>query len=190
MELTTMTYYVEPLDTYSDMSHVLQRETWPNPIGPKSVGYFCGILDDVANETQQAATERAKQSALAFLRNDVGKLWPAAVDADGVFDWNVLFDASKAQGEARFDAQYWRANIDGSERYVLSPPGLIAHRLRSNESGFDNLALAGDWTRNGINAGCVEAATISGLQAARAISGFPEHIAGEHDDWLGEPPTC
>ena len=31
--------------------------------------------------------------------------------------------------------------------------------------------LAGDWTDNGLNAGCIEAATISGLQAANAVLG-------------------
>ena len=47
----------------------------------------------------------------------------------------------------------------------------IAYRLRSDESGYDNLVLAGDWTDNGLNAGCIEAATISGLQAANAVLG-------------------
>ena len=36
-------------------------------------------------------------------------------------------------------------------------------------SGYDNLVLAGDWTDNGLNAGCIEAATLGGLQAANAI---------------------
>jgi hypothetical protein len=31
--------------------------------------------------------------------------------------------------------------------------------------------LAGDWTDSGFNAGCVEAATMSGLLAALAITG-------------------
>jgi uncharacterized protein with NAD-binding domain and iron-sulfur cluster len=31
--------------------------------------------------------------------------------------------------------------------------------------------LAGDWTDNGLNAGCIEAAVVSGLQAANAILG-------------------
>ena len=50
-------------------------------------------------------------------------------------------------------------------------PGSDRHRLRSDESGFDNLVLAGDWTDNGLNAGCIEAATLSGLQAANAVLG-------------------
>ncbi len=41
--------------------------------------------------------------------------------------------------------------------------------------------LAGDWTRNGLNTGCIEATTMSGLQAARAISGYPTEVPGETD---------
>jgi len=33
------------------------------------------------------------------------------------------------------------------------------------------MVLAGDWTDCGLNAGCVEAAVVSGLQAANALLG-------------------
>jgi uncharacterized protein with NAD-binding domain and iron-sulfur cluster len=68
-------------------------------------------------------------------------------------------------------SQYLRINVDPSDRYVMCVPGSDHHRLRSDESGFDNLYLAGDWTDNGINAGCIEAAVLSGLQAANAVLG-------------------
>jgi hypothetical protein len=74
-------------------------------------------------------------------------------------------------GANRFDGQFWRANVDPSDRYVLSLPGSGRHRLRPDRSGFDNLYLAGDWADSGLNAGCVEAATMSGLQAANAVLG-------------------
>ena len=45
------------------------------------------------------------------------------------------------------------------------------YRLRADESGYDNLVLAGDWTDNGLNAGCIEAAVLSGLRAANAVLG-------------------
>ena len=38
---------------------------------------------------------------------------------------------------------------------------------------FEQCVLAGDWTNNGFNAGCVEAATMSGIQAANAIRRRP-----------------
>ena len=54
---------------------------------------------------------------------------------------------------------------------MLTPAGSVKHRLPSGQSGFENLALAGDWTRNGIDGGCVEAAVISGIEAAESITG-------------------
>jgi len=56
---------------------------------------------------------------------------------------------------------------------VLSVAGSTKYRLRANESGLTNVVLAGDWTKNGFNAGCVESATMSGIQAANAIQGRP-----------------
>jgi hypothetical protein len=38
-------------------------------------------------------------------------------------------------------------------------------------SGYDDLVLAGDRTDDGLDAGCIEAAPISGLQAANAVLG-------------------
>jgi len=75
--------------------------------------------------------------------------------------------------EFQIVSDYYRANIDPSERYVLSVPGSTRYRLRANESGLSNVILAGDWIRNGFNAGCVEAAVMSGIQAANAIAGQP-----------------
>ena len=69
------------------------------------------------------------------------------------------------------DSQYWRANVDPSDRYVQSLPGSGQYRLRADASGFDNLFLAGDWIDSGLNAGCIEAATLGGLQAGNAIKG-------------------
>jgi uncharacterized protein with NAD-binding domain and iron-sulfur cluster len=59
--------------------------------------------------------------------------------------------------------------VDPSDRYVQALPGSDAYRLRADGSGFDNLFLAGDWIDTGLNAGCIEAATLGGLQAANAI---------------------
>jgi uncharacterized protein with NAD-binding domain and iron-sulfur cluster len=99
----------------------------------------------------------------------------------GEFDWDVLTSVRGARGEARLDDQYWRVNINPTERYVLSVAGSTAARLRADESGFDNLVLAGDWLKTGIDSGCLEAAVMSGMQAARAISGHPAVIPGERD---------
>jgi uncharacterized protein with NAD-binding domain and iron-sulfur cluster len=69
----------------------------------------------------------------------------------------------------RLGAQYYRANLDPSDRYVQSLPGSGRYRLPPGRTGFDNLAVAGDWTACGLDAGCLEAATRSGVLAARAV---------------------
>ncbi len=174
--------YVEPLDTYCDMSHLLPRETWPATEQPQSIGYFCGVFPDVAGEDQAQATERAFRCGLEFLRAQIGPLWPAAVTAAGSFDFSLL--VGEGEGEARYSAQYWRANFEPSERYVQAASGSIGSRLGPAESGYDNLLLTGDWVRNGLDAGCVEAAVMSGIQAARAIHRQPRRAVGESQSWI------
>ena len=45
-----------------------------------------------------------------------------------------------------------------------------------------NMTIAGDWTECGFNEGCIEAAVMSGMLAANAISGSPNtnDIIGYH----------
>jgi hypothetical protein len=82
------------------------------------------------------------------------------------------------------DGLYFRANVDPSDRYVQSLPGSGAHRLRVDQSGVPDLVLAGDWTNCGLNAGCVEAAVMSGIEAANAVAGRPLTI-GVAGRWYG-----
>lgn len=185
--------YVPPLDTLCDMSHLLPREGWPARTGVASIGYLCGTMAEVEGETQEEADARAFAAGLDHLRRSALVLWPGAATTAlraGVggaaverFDWSLLYDPGDGEGEDRLRAQCWRANIRGSERYVLTPPGSVEHRLRPDESGCANLVLAGDWTRNGICGGSVEAAVTSGKLAARALCGSPAVVAGI-DGWL------
>jgi hypothetical protein len=56
----------------------------------------------------------------------------------------------------------------------------VNSRLWPRERCFENLVFAGDWTRNGFDAGCVEGSITSGMLAAQAICGRPadKDIAG------------
>jgi hypothetical protein len=123
---------------------------------------------------------QVKEAAMLCLERQAQLLWPATATPHG-FDWNALYDLSGGTGVHRLDSQYWRANVDPSERYVQSVVGSTRYRLATDGSGFSNLFLAGDWIRTGLNAGCVEAAVMSGMQASRAICGHPAVIAGEQD---------
>jgi hypothetical protein len=81
----------------------------------------------------------------------------------------LLVDPEDRAGQLRLQAQYWRANVEPSERYVLSVPGSSRYRIQPDDTGFENLYAVGDWTACHINAGCVEAAVISAMVAANAI---------------------
>jgi len=185
--LSNMSSFVEPFDTYADMSHLLAHEAWPASEQAMSVAYFCNALPEAAapppapDPAYAAATDAAvKANAIAFLTRWAHHLWPKAIDpATGAFRWDLLAGGT-ARDIARFDAQFWRANVDPSDRYVLSLPGTARHRIKPGETGFDNLVITGDWTDCGLNAGCVEAAVMSGLLAANAVTGSPrlEDIVG------------
>ena len=84
-------------------------------------------------------------------------------------------------GQARFEAQFFRANIDPTELYVMSFTNSSQFRLKTDQTGFNNLYITGDWIDNGFNAGCIEATVMAGLQTARAISGIHFDIPGEND---------
>ena len=164
--------YVEPMDTWADMSQLPSRERVD---GSKTVAYFCNALADAEPPTRGDARQWladqdavVRKQALRFLSRDMEPLWPGATDAAGRFDWNLLV-ARSGQGPARLAEQYLRANVEPSERYVQSVPGSSRHRINPADTGFSNLYAVGDWTACVINAGCVEGAVISGMLAANAI---------------------
>ena len=159
----------EPLDVWADRSDELQRECWTDPAtAPRSLHYLCGPLDESLVATAgsgPAAMQLTRDWLLAY----AGVLWPASAAGGSGFDWTLLCDRVEVKGPARLQAQYVRANVEPTERYVLSVAGSTATRLSADGSGLDNLVLAGDWTLGRWNAGCIEAATTSGLNAARAL---------------------
>lgn len=178
--------YIEPLSTMWSEDQIIERENWPSEYNLKTITYWCGVIQDEEGDTQEKVTARAKAQALEFLRTNIQYLWPKATQGPDspVLNWELLVDPENCAGEARFDSQYWRGNFQPSERYVLSVAGSTKFRLRANESGYRNLFLVGDWVRTGFDAGCIEAATMSGMQASRAICGYPEVVVGEKDPWF------
>ncbi|MGH6690175.1 MAG: FAD-dependent oxidoreductase, partial [Gammaproteobacteria bacterium] len=171
----------EPLDVWMDMSQVLAREDWPGAGAPRSIQYLCGPLPGnyMASPEDEGtviakAQEAVRSTAKRWFECHAGALWPNAVrPGTSALDWQLLHDPNGRRGADRLDAQYLRANIDPSDRYVLSVAGSTRYRLRPGGSGCRNLFLAGDWTRTSFNAGCIEAAAMSGVDAAQALSGRP-----------------
>jgi len=183
---TVLTGYGHPFETWADMSQVIDREEWGGTgQKPGSIAYFCGCLPDADpippysdHQFPKQQKALAKQNAINWIKQYLTGLWPFAIGKDD-FNWDLLVDLNSEQGEARFDSQYWRANIAPPERYVLSVPNSTKYKLKANQSGFVNLYLAGDWVQNGLNFGCIESATMGGLQASQAICGYPTQIVGE-----------
>jgi uncharacterized protein with NAD-binding domain and iron-sulfur cluster len=182
--------YQQPFNTWADMSQVIPTERWPAARQPKNVAYFCGLLQDapvippyshVSFPEEQSA--RVKALAVNWLSRYTRPLWPDATTPENPngLNWDLLVDLSTGNtGAQRFNSQYWRANIDPTERYVLSLSGTGQYRLKVGESGYSNLVLAGDWVDTRfLNVGAIEPAVVAGLQASRAISGYPEKIVGE-----------
>jgi uncharacterized protein with NAD-binding domain and iron-sulfur cluster len=172
--------FVEPFDTWADMSHLIPEESWNDQV--KSIAYFCSVLPEplpeggaVTEELQRAQRERVRANAVRFLNEDAGCLWPRAAKPAGGFDWETLAssDAKKQACECSFDSQFWTANINPTDRYVQSLPGSIIYRISPLDMTFDNLTIAGDWTATGLDTGCIESAVMSGRLAAHAVSQRP-----------------
>ncbi|HZS40457.1 MAG TPA: NAD(P)-binding protein [Polyangia bacterium] len=183
--------YAEPFDTWADMSQLIIRESWP-PGVVNEISYLCDHLDDDrpppprddhAYPHEQKA--RVRQNAVGWLKTNVRALWPKAAQPQdpNALDWSLLVAPEGTQGEARFDAQFWHAPVNPSERYVLSVPGSSQYRLREHQTNFCNLLLTGDWIKTPISAGFLEAATMAGLQAAAAIEGVRLEFDG---NWLAD----
>lgn len=181
--------YEDPASNWLDASQVIPHEPLRgSPV--RSVAYFCSALEDARDTPQAVPHTCAEDQRLAvqhthqrWIEQHAGFLWPAMANIagrPGVVNWDLLHDPLNRVGPARLAGQYFRANVQPSDRFVLSSTGATAFRLPPNDSKVGNLMLAGDWTKNGFNCGCVEATVISGLLCSRAISGSPGSFFGEH----------
>ncbi len=173
---TTVSAYEQPFHTWASMPQLIDVECWPATDRPGSIAYFCGALkaswppDGPARAYLARNVARVRASAVELVEQRLTHLLPGTA-SEGSFRWELLCGRNGHSGRSAIDTQLYLANVDPSDRYVQCAPGSDAYRLRPDESGYDNLVLAGDWTDNGLNAGCIEAATISGLQAANAVLG-------------------
>jgi uncharacterized protein with NAD-binding domain and iron-sulfur cluster len=192
-----MTGYSDPFDTYCDMSQLICREGWQDSDATslreettsvseeeasRSIAYFCSALKDEPGDSQAKAEKRAKNNALQYMRHQSAGIWPNVVQSEqnSTVNWALLVAPSNVAGEDRFNSQFWIANYQPSERYVLTRAGSVKFRLRTDCSGYKNLYLTGDWIDNGgLNIGCIEAAVMAGMQTARHIKGTSDKIAGE-----------
>jgi uncharacterized protein with NAD-binding domain and iron-sulfur cluster len=168
-----LTANAQPFATWADMSFLIPFESDDNR--PKHLSYLCGPIArrepgpiTPGGTFPEEEAERVGGIVDKWLHAHVTSILPNASEND------VVLDAFKHE-------VFIRANVSASDQYVLSLPGSIGNRLHPGESGFPSLYLAGDWTRNGLDAGAFEAAVMSGLICARAISGRSRTVYGEID---------
>jgi uncharacterized protein with NAD-binding domain and iron-sulfur cluster len=142
---SVVTGFGSPFDTFASMSHTLPFESWSGKRRPSTAASFCGVLPE---------SDEEKRPRRHDVDDVAARVWPT-------------YDASMRI------SRYDRVNTDPSDRYVQSLAGTNRYRMRADDSGFANLFLAGDWMDSGLNAGCIEAAVLGGLQAANAVEGHP-----------------
>lgn len=169
------TTFRAPVDTWADVSFVLEHEDWPPDARPEGLLYFTGFLDAArpGSDARYVARQdaRARETMVRYVRRELPRLYPGR-------DGEALLHS--LTGQSPLASQYVTANVEPWERYVLACPGTNEHRLPADDTGFRNLAIAGDWIANGVYSGCAEGAVIGGMQAARALGCAGVKIQGEH----------
>lgn len=189
-----------PHSTWEDNSQSTEIQDFPADAQPLTIATLFGALatgsSDVRDPKHYAAQLRAaEQAAEKFIvSGGMLRLWPglscadlATADAEAAraddcgIDWSKFIDLDGRSGRGRFGWQLVCANVGPNESYIVTTPGSLKYRPRPDESGYRNLYLAGDWTRNGVEAGTVEGAVMSGLKAAHAITGKGKPIVGGDD---------
>lgn len=154
------------MSSWADVSDLLVRAEWGADDRPWSAAVFTGLLP---GPTVRQTDAEALEDAAPWLNQDLSRIWPNMRARDGGFLYAALHDPDGRTGQDRLGWQFCWTGANGSARQVLSIPGSLDKRLAPDASGFGNLYLAGDWTRNGINAGSAESAAVSGFLAALAV---------------------
>jgi len=186
--------FIDPLGNIADMSRLIPQEGWQDPARkgaknlPLGLLFLCGVFQDdapppPAGRPQPDYVADAQAKARQILADWVANAAPAIMPNIG---GDVLFVPSEVAGGnvPAINLQYAGANVGPAHRYITSFPGTITARIPPDcrqRVGVSNLLQAGDWTDNGFNAGCLEAAVTSGRMAARAVIGGEYPIYGEND---------
>ncbi|PZQ63765.1 MAG: hypothetical protein DI570_07715, partial [Phenylobacterium zucineum] len=146
-ELALSGTYFCPPNGNANFPDLLKWEDWPKDNMPKALWYFCGLMPDYEppppftdTDYPRRQAERVRTQSIQYLQTAIGTMLPKATvrannglgDPMGL-DFGLLVDTRDggAEGVTRFDSQFWRANIDPTERYVSSPPGSVDFRLEA-----------------------------------------------------------
>jgi hypothetical protein len=182
-----MSGYERPFETWAEMTDTLSSERrWVKALGEakkrrwaRSVVYFCGVLSDA--DIREAASNanlpdgfpEAHERAGKELKAAVRKNLNTALSAGMKPFWPRAYDNRKSALKylmGNIQNQHVQANWYGSARYTLALPGTSRFRISPLDRSVVNMTIAGDWTECSFNEGCVEAAVMSGMLAAHAVS--------------------
>ncbi|MCA9701468.1 MAG: hypothetical protein KC431_28360, partial [Myxococcales bacterium] len=175
-----LSLYHPPLNTWADMSQVIESENTSAALGVRNISYFTGPQPGPEHTPKPAddpgfakrAQEDARVTAEAFLRDKLGELLPRmSREGDPLEAYRT--------GAEGFETQYVRANCEPSDRCTLALPGSTCYRMRPEDTGYENFVVTGDWTDNGIDLACIEGSVRSGILAARALTGVHIPIIGD-----------
>lgn len=178
---------------------VLQRERDRRELAELLAAALARKLGSVSEKEVQAALDQLIEASLTA----IGSSYADVLTADRQPDPEEVARRIAADVTARLAESDWRksalyelfgepvkralticqANFVGSERYTLALPGSIRHRVSPLDRSVLNMTIAGDWTACGLDAGCVEAAVMSGMLAVHAITGKEpglDEIVGYH----------
>ena len=142
----------------------------------RSTAYFCGVLNQAdvnaaggseSPNTQGNLEQKVRDELKELLRDRMRVLWPDEKDP------MALLATADGRAGGSLNDQHIQASFYRSDRYTLALPGSIEYRISPLERLVANMTIAGDWTECGFNEGCIEAAVMSGMLAAHAISGRP-----------------
>ncbi|MGB9181664.1 MAG: NAD(P)-binding protein [Pyrinomonadaceae bacterium] len=165
-DLALMETYAPIFNAGLDMTDLLPRESWENvppAETPHACYYFSGDVEDDEDEDTLV---------LEWLSKYINPIWPKAAPPPlNQLDWNMLVDLDGGEGVERLKAQYLAHNPNPSDRYVRCTPESAVKRLSTDESGYDNLFLTGDWTMSPMNLASVEGSVMAGLRTANALLG-------------------
>ena len=119
-----------------------------------------------------------------FLNHELAGLWPGATlisDPDALDPTNLCTITGAKDGTQPIVNVVTNVNAGPVQRYTQIHPGTLQYRRRPDESGYVNMAIAGDWTRNGLEIGCAEGAIVSGRRAAGVVAGRSFRLLGAWD---------
>ncbi|MBQ4821663.1 NAD(P)-binding protein [Aquimarina sp. MMG016] len=177
--LPNLVTYADPQYSFIDMSQVMPYEDWKEDQPGVLIYYTGSFLDPEVvppysdHKYPHEQLERIMRVSEQWLRDKMGWFFPNATTLEYPegMKLDVIHDFSKTAKTdyGRLKTQFFRANVNPTDRYTLSLPGSNKYRLKANESGFDNLILTGDWINFGVNVGYYEGAIVSGLQAGQVL---------------------